>query len=318
MNMPKVSIIVPVYKAEKYLNRCIDSIIAQTFTDWELLLIDDGSPDRSGEICDEYAQKDTRIRVFHKNNGGVSSARNLGLDNVLGEYVTFVDSDDWLLDNALTLCSSYFGQYEIIRFSMMFVKSMTEEKKRKLILPLSNSKTDILQRILRRNSLLGVWGGIYKRELFCIQSIRFDPKLVMAEDWLVLCQLVNQCHSIIDLPDVCYFYNVMNEESCSNNPSVEKVEQCMIALENIISSIGLSKLYINSFVISFRILLKAMFLAVLREARSIKYIKKRMKDIVILSDIIKKLVVYKDAMTRSNRLFLCTIKMVNDKQNIKW
>ena len=257
--MPKVSIIVPVYKAEKYLNRCIDSIIAQTFTDWELLLIDDGSPDRSGEICDEYAQKDTRIRVFHKNNGGVSSARNLGLDNVLGEYVTFVDSDDWLLDNALTLCSSYFGQYEIIRFSMMFVKSMTEEKKRKLILPLSNSKTDILQRILRRNSLLGVCGGIYKRELFCIQSIRFDPKLVMAEDWLVLCQLVNQCHSIIDLPDVCYFYNVMNEESCSNNPSVEKVEQCMIALENIISSIGLSKLYINSFVISFRILLKAMF-----------------------------------------------------------
>lgn len=89
MNMPKVSIIVPVYKAEKYLNRCIDSIIAQTFTDWELLLIDDGSPDRSGDICDEYAKKDIRIRVFHKKNGGVSSARNLGLYNVQGEYVTF-------------------------------------------------------------------------------------------------------------------------------------------------------------------------------------------------------------------------------------
>ena len=94
--MPKVSIIVPVYKAEKYLNRCVDSILAQTFTDFELLLIDDGSPDRSGEICDEYAKKDSRIRVFHKKNGGVSSARNLGLDNVLGEYVTFVDSDDWV------------------------------------------------------------------------------------------------------------------------------------------------------------------------------------------------------------------------------
>ena len=78
--MPKVSIIVPVYKAEKYLNRCVDSILAQTFTDFELLLIDDGSPDRSGEICDEYAKKDSRIRVFHKKNGGVSSARNLGLD----------------------------------------------------------------------------------------------------------------------------------------------------------------------------------------------------------------------------------------------
>lgn len=310
MNMPKVSIIVPVYKAEKYLTRCIDSILAQTFTDWELLLIDDGSPDRSGEICDEYAQKDSRIRVFHKKNGGVSSARNLGLDNVLGEYVTFVDSDDWLLDNALTLYSSYFGKYEIIRFSMMFVKSMIEENNRKLILPLSNSKTDILQRILRRNSLLGVWGGIYKRDLFSNRSIRFDTKLVMAEDWLVLCQLVNQCHSMIDLPDVCYCYNVMNEESCSNNPSVEKVKQCMIALDNIISSIGHSKLYINSFVISFRILLKAMFLAVLSEAKGIMDIKKRMKDIVILSDIIKKFVAYKDAMTRSNRLFLCIIKPI--------
>lgn len=316
--MPKVSIIVPVYKAEKYLNRCIDSILAQTFTDWELLLIDDGSPDRSGDICDEYAKKDTRIRVFHKKNGGVSSARNLGLDYVQGEYVTFVDSDDWLLEKTLTLCSSNFGKYEIVRFSMVFIESLVGDNKRKIVLPLSESKNAIMQRILKRNSLLGVCGGIYKRDLFSNQSIRFDPKLVMAEDWLVLCQLVNHCHSIIDLPDVCYCYNVMNEESCSNNPSVEKVEQCMIALENIISSIGISRLYINSFVISLRILLRAMFLAVLREAKSIKDIKKRMKDIVILSDIIKKLVVYKDAMTRSNRLFLCIIKMVNDKQNIKW
>ena len=85
--MPKVSVIVPLYKAEKYIHRCVDSILAQTFTDWELLLIDDGSPDRSGEICDEYARKDKRIRVFYKKNGGVSSARNLGLDNVRGEYV---------------------------------------------------------------------------------------------------------------------------------------------------------------------------------------------------------------------------------------
>lgn len=99
--MPKVSIIVPVYKAEKYLNRCIDSILAQTFTDWELLLIDDGSTDRSGDICDEYAKKDTRIRVFHKENGGVSSARNLGLDSAQGEWVTFIDADDYILPDFL-------------------------------------------------------------------------------------------------------------------------------------------------------------------------------------------------------------------------
>lgn len=165
--MPKVSIIIPVYKAEKYLNRCIDSILAQTFTDWELLLIDDGSPDRSGDICDEYAKKDTRIRVFHKNNGGVSSARNLGLDNVLGEYVTFVDSDDWLLENTLTLCSSNFGKYEIVRFSMVYIESLVGDNNRKLVLPLSESKNAIMQRILERNSLLGVWGG-YIRLIYLI------------------------------------------------------------------------------------------------------------------------------------------------------
>ena len=93
---PKISIITPVYKAEKYLHKCVDSIIAQSFQDWELLLIDDGSPDNSGKICDEYAEKDSRIKVFHKENGGVSSARNLGLNNVRGAWITFIDSDDWI------------------------------------------------------------------------------------------------------------------------------------------------------------------------------------------------------------------------------
>ena len=97
--MPEISIIVPVYKVEKYLRHCVDSILAQTFTDFELLLIDDGSPDNSGAICDEYAEKDNRVRVFHKENGGVSSARNLGLDNARGTYIMFCDSDDYVADN---------------------------------------------------------------------------------------------------------------------------------------------------------------------------------------------------------------------------
>ena len=96
--MPKISVIVPVYKAEKYICRCVDSILAQTFTDFELLLIDDGSPDNSGAICDEYAASDSRVKVFHKENGGVSSARNVGLDNACGEWITFVDADDWIAE----------------------------------------------------------------------------------------------------------------------------------------------------------------------------------------------------------------------------
>ena len=87
--IPKISVIVPVYKAEAYLHRCVDSILAQTFQDFEVLLVNDGSPDKSGEICDEYARKDKRVRVFHKENGGVSSARNMGLDNARGEWLFY-------------------------------------------------------------------------------------------------------------------------------------------------------------------------------------------------------------------------------------
>ena len=94
--MPAVSVIVPVYKAERCLAKCVDSILAQTFSDFELLLIEDGSPDQSGALCDKYAEQDSRVRVFHKENGGVSSARNLGLQEAVGTYIAFADSDDWL------------------------------------------------------------------------------------------------------------------------------------------------------------------------------------------------------------------------------
>lgn len=96
MENPKISIIVPVYNTEKYLRRCLDSISAQTFTDWECICVDDGSPDDSGSILDEYAEKDGRFVIIHKENGGVSSARNAGLDIARGEWIAFCDSDDWV------------------------------------------------------------------------------------------------------------------------------------------------------------------------------------------------------------------------------
>jgi len=94
--MPEISVIVPVYRAESFLRKCTDSILNQTFQDLELLLIDDGSPDHSGALCDQIAKEDPRVRVFHKDNGGVSSARNLGMTQANGQYFAFADSDDWL------------------------------------------------------------------------------------------------------------------------------------------------------------------------------------------------------------------------------
>ena len=92
--MPQISVIVPVYSAEKYLHRCVDSILAQTFTDFELILVDDGSPDNCGAICDEYARKDSRVHVIHQENQGQAAARNYGIEAATGEWVCFIDSDD--------------------------------------------------------------------------------------------------------------------------------------------------------------------------------------------------------------------------------
>ena len=103
MNSPLISIIIPVYNAERYLRQCLDSVVAQTYTNWECLLVDDGSKDGSGEICDEYAKKSSRFRVFHKENGGVSSARNTGIEESKGEWVYFCDADDYVYPKGIEI-----------------------------------------------------------------------------------------------------------------------------------------------------------------------------------------------------------------------
>ena len=121
MNNCFFSIIVPVYNVEKYIAKCIESILQQSFSDFELILVDDGSPDNCGEICDKYAEKDNRISVIHKENGGLSSARNCGLKQVHGQYVMFVDSDDWLLPDALEeICNGCNPLPDLVVFNIQY------------------------------------------------------------------------------------------------------------------------------------------------------------------------------------------------------
>ena len=96
MNLPKISVIIPVYKVEEYINRCIKSVVNQTYDNLEIILVDDGSPDNCPVICDKWAEKDSRIKVIHKNNGGLSDARNMGMKIASGELIGFIDSDDWI------------------------------------------------------------------------------------------------------------------------------------------------------------------------------------------------------------------------------
>lgn len=126
----KISVIVPVYNVEKYLSRCIDSILSQTFTDFELLLVDDGSTDKSGEICDEYAKTDARIKVFHTENRGVSAARNLGIKEASADWISFVDSDDWVEDKYLSdLYGEGFSHDECIVCQSVFMENESSPEK---------------------------------------------------------------------------------------------------------------------------------------------------------------------------------------------
>lgn len=106
-----ISVIVPVYKVEKYLDKCVQSILAQTYEDFELILVDDGSPDNCPQMCDEYAQRDKRVRVIHKTNGGLSDARNVGTAEAKGEYITYIDSDDYVSNDYLEMLNSLIGKY---------------------------------------------------------------------------------------------------------------------------------------------------------------------------------------------------------------
>lgn len=200
-----VSVIVPVYKAEKWLHRCVDSILAQTMDDFELLLIDDGSPDRSGEICDEYAAKDSRVRVFHKENGGVSSARNLGLDNAQGEWISFVDADDWVeVDYLAGLAERLDAD-----FILGGVK-ISDEKQSKMenCLYVDLDIKDCLEKYLLDTVLLSPWGNLLNRDIINNKNIRFDERFHYAEDRVFNREYILCCKKIRTISLNSYNYAI--------------------------------------------------------------------------------------------------------------
>ena len=206
---PKISIIVPVYKAEKYLHRCVDSILSQTFTDFELLLINDGSPDNSGAICDEYAQKDNRVRVFHKENGGVSSARNLGLDNAKGEWITFCDADDYVSEKWLMSCKNAVKDDIDIVFNGYCYITSTEKENR---IPFSKNaicKTEIKKAItdlVISNCYGYIWLAVFKKSLIENLCLRFDEKSAFNEDAQFLSTYLENTKSFSTIKEANYYY----------------------------------------------------------------------------------------------------------------
>lgn len=182
MDTPLISIIVPIYNSEQTLNRCVDSILTQSFRDWELLLIDDGSTDKSGKICDQYVATDKRIKVFHKENGGVSSARNMGLDYAIGKWITFVDSDDCLTDYAFDLNWNDISE-DLILFPFYFnYRDGSSEQFSLQASGIIKNLIPFFEKEFAQIIFRVPWSKLYKNEL--IGNLRFDEKIKCGEDTL--------------------------------------------------------------------------------------------------------------------------------------
>lgn len=213
--MCEISIIVPVYKVEPYLRKCVDSILAQTFTDFEVILVDDGSPDNSGKICDEYASKDSRVRVIHKKNGGLSSARNAGIDVARGKYLGFVDSDDYIEKDMYELLYDNIVK-EQADLSICGVYDLYANREPKILKTqyMVLSKIEAMKMILEAKVVsVQAWNKLYKKEIF--DTIRY-PEGVITEDAAVILPVLDKTEKVvIDTQQKYYYFHRENSITSS-------------------------------------------------------------------------------------------------------
>lgn len=228
-HIPKISISIPVYNVEKYLNKCLDCIINQTFIDIEIIIVDDGSTDSSGKICDLYAAKDSRIKVIHKENGGLASARQAAIEVATGEYFCACDADDWVeLDmyeqlyqkaketNADIVMCDYWSEY-----------TNGKRKVHKHIYETNNQK-DVLRDILNAQFPFMIWNKIIKRSLFDKYNISWEFGINLGEDYLIMLKLFQHPMTISYLPTPLYHYRrILNGQSYTNSITLNTFNQSL-------------------------------------------------------------------------------------------
>lgn len=225
--MIEISVIVPVYNSESYLHRCVDSILGQTFTDIELILIDDGSNDSSPEICDAYSKKDSRVVVIHQKNAGQSEARNSALKVAKGAFISFVDSDDWIEKNALLQMYAYMMSTDADIIQGGVEKNWDEftEVYRKVDDLIYLNKHDAMKDIClyissREKSFLmnGVWCKLYPRHFF--DNCKFVPGRIW-EDTQIQGRLIDQADKIVVIPGIHYHYYQGRKDNISKISSIK-------------------------------------------------------------------------------------------------
>ena len=211
-----ISIIIPVYKVEKYLEKCIESVLQQTYTNLQIILVDDGSPDNCGKICDEYAKKDSRIEVIHKVNGGLSDARNVGISKARGRYIGFVDSDDYIKKDMyeilLNLLKEYDADVSICNlYDVIYGKEYIRNKENGIQ---EYSRLDILKEVLLDKNIQSyAWNKLYKKELF--DEIKY-PIGKKYEDIGTTFYILEKCNKIVVTSEPEYYY-LKRADSLVNN-----------------------------------------------------------------------------------------------------
>lgn len=244
MNNPSISVAVAVYQAEKYIKRCLDSIIAQTFSDFEVLLIDDGSSDSSGMICDEYAARDSRFRVIHKQNEGVSTARQTGLDAAKGTYIIYADPDDWAEPDWLQKMYEKIEDEKADIVICDFERIYKDKKIHYVQKPRSLDNSEIITDLLEEK----IWGSccnkMVKRCIYSQYDVSFNPQMTLWEDLYVMCLLIAQGAKVIYLPEILYHYDsIVNKKSIVRFlPLYNAIHSHMIFIDDL-SPILISKEY---------------------------------------------------------------------------
>lgn len=213
----KYSVIIPVYNAEKTLCRCVDSLLAESYSDMEIILVNDGSKDRSGEICEHYTAVHPNIRYISKENGGVSTARNAGLDAASGKYVLFVDSDDYVVSNYFSLLDRALNQEpsDLAQFSLLYDNS--RENRKVVYAPVSaNSREELMPLIVNaicRKTINGPVAKLYLREIIEANHIRFPEGASVAEDRVFNIKYSMYIHSYAVSDQILYCVSTENENS---------------------------------------------------------------------------------------------------------
>ena len=222
---PEISIIVPVYKTERFLNACIASILAQTFTDFELILVDDGSPDGCPALCDAAAAKDSRIRVIHKKNGGQSTARNAGLDAAHGEWIAFVDSDDTITPD---YCAKLYAAVQATGAQMAVCNyRQVDESGQPLKEQYLHVRAEVLdqKQALEHCTLLPymvVWNKLFHAAIF--EKLRFRENLIY-EDTILMAQAIEQTEKVVNIPDQMYLYRKVRGSTMNSKVTLRNLDR---------------------------------------------------------------------------------------------